>query len=199
MIATLTAEAQVTPTPANSVLPVAEVAFNEWAASNGEPYRDVQMVEESNDGFFATVRVLAWFRPAADASWEERETAIECRQVGGVWRCDRNLRAALSAGEVGRRSATATAVAVPTATAVAIAQATAQAHAATVERLRSEHAETLATLRAESEARIADLEGQNQRETARAVAAEAEREVNRKGNETGRRTGRGPVGGVGEG
>ena len=129
VIATLTAEAQVTPTPANSVLPVAEVAFNEWAASNGEPYRDVQMVEESNDGFFATVRVLAWFRPAADASWEERETAIECRQVGGVWRCDRNLRAALSAGEVGRRSATATAVAVPTATAVAIAQATAQAQA----------------------------------------------------------------------
>jgi hypothetical protein len=69
VIATLTAEAQVTPTPANSVLPVAEAAFNEWAASNGEPYRDVQMIEESNDGFFATVRVLAWFRPAADASW----------------------------------------------------------------------------------------------------------------------------------
>jgi chromosome segregation ATPase len=40
--------------------------------------------------------------------------------------------------------------------------------------LRSAHAETLATFRAGSEARIADLEGQNQRETARAVAAEAE-------------------------
>jgi formylglycine-generating enzyme required for sulfatase activity len=60
---------------------------------------------------------------------EERETAVECRQVGGVWRCDRNLRAALSAGEVGRRSATATAVAIPTATAQAISQATAQAQA----------------------------------------------------------------------
>lgn len=129
VIATLTAEAQATPTPVNWVEPVAEAAFAEWAAYNGEPYRDVQVTEESNDSFFATVRVLAWFRPTADTPWEEREALVECRQVGGAWQCDSELRFALSEGEVGRRSATATAVAAPTVTAEAIAQATAQAQA----------------------------------------------------------------------
>jgi formylglycine-generating enzyme required for sulfatase activity len=108
VIATLTAEVQVTPTPANSVEPLAEATFTEWASGNGEPYRDVQVSEESNDGFFAGVRVRAWFRPSVAAPWEEREALVECRQVGGVWQCARELRFALSAGEIGRRT-TATA------------------------------------------------------------------------------------------
>ncbi|MFM7173433.1 MAG: hypothetical protein ACKO4U_10420 [Caldilinea sp.] len=93
---------EATPTSANLVEPVAEAAFNEWATNNGEPYRDVQVTEESNDGFFATVRVFALFRPSADAPWQEREAYIECRQVGGSWQCDRDFRFVLSPGEVER-------------------------------------------------------------------------------------------------
>jgi hypothetical protein len=59
VVATLTAEARATPTPDAQVAPVAEAAFKEWARSAGEPYRDVQILEEENDGFFAQIRVVA--------------------------------------------------------------------------------------------------------------------------------------------
>ncbi|MFM7582118.1 MAG: formylglycine-generating enzyme family protein [Caldilinea sp.] len=95
-----------TTTAITQVESVAETAFNEWAVHNGEPYQDVQIIQESNDESFATVRILAWFRPTADAPWEEREALVDCRQVDGSWQCDRELSFALSESEVGRRSAT---------------------------------------------------------------------------------------------
>lgn len=67
--------------PAASVETLAEAAFTKWAVGNGEPYCDVQVSEERNDGFFAGVRMRAWFRPSAAAPWEEREALVECRQV----------------------------------------------------------------------------------------------------------------------
>ena len=95
------------PEPDERTTAAAEAAFNAWATGNGEPYRDVQIMEDSNDGFFAKMHVLAWFRPDADSEWEERETRIECRQVGDVWQCDRDFNFALSAGETERRTGTA--------------------------------------------------------------------------------------------
>ena len=93
-------------TASNQVESVAETAFNEWAVNHDEPYQDVQIMQESSDESLATVRILAWFRPTADAPWEEREALMECRQGGGTWQCDRELRFALSEDEIGRRSAT---------------------------------------------------------------------------------------------
>jgi formylglycine-generating enzyme len=133
VVATLTAEARATPTPDAQVAPVAETAFKEWARSAGEPYRDVQILEEENDGFFAQIRVVAWFRPDASAPWEERESGLECRKVGDEWLCDSQFNFSLTGGEVERRAeATATAVAIAQATAES-AQATRMANAAWTE------------------------------------------------------------------
>jgi formylglycine-generating enzyme required for sulfatase activity len=133
VVATLTAEARATPTPDAQVAPVAETAFKEWARSAGEPYRDVQILEEENDGFFAQIRVVAWFRPDASAPWEERESGLECRKVGDEWLCDSQFNFSLTGGEVERRDeATATAVAIAQATAESV-QATRMANAAWTE------------------------------------------------------------------
>jgi formylglycine-generating enzyme required for sulfatase activity len=78
---------------------------------------------------------------------------VECRQVGGVWQCARELRFALSAGEISRRSATATAVAAPMVTAQAQAQATAQAQAqATATAQATARAQATATAQAQAQA-----------------------------------------------
>jgi formylglycine-generating enzyme required for sulfatase activity len=133
VVATLTAEARATPTPDAQVAPVAETAFKEWARSAGEPYRDVQILEEENDGFFAQIRVMAWFRPDASAPWEERESGLECRKVGDEWLCDAHFDFSITGGEMERRTeATATAVAIAQATAES-AQATRMANAAWTE------------------------------------------------------------------
>ena len=113
VLATFTAEAQRTPTPDTQVAGVALARFAEWATANGEPYRDVQATVLANDGFFATVHLVAWFRPGASAPWEEREATAECRHVGEAWQCDASLAFALTTGERTRRAqATATAEAV---------------------------------------------------------------------------------------
>lgn len=117
------------PLPPNAAVAAARAAFTTWAADNGEPYRDQQVVEEADDGVFAQVHITAWFRPTADADWEERETRLECRKVGGEWQCDSDLHFVATVDELLRRAATATAIAAPTATAQAVAQATAAARA----------------------------------------------------------------------
>ena len=120
VLATMTAEARITPTPDTAVATAAEQAFEAWAQGQGEPYRDVQITVEENDGYFAQVRAIAWFRPARVAPWEEREAVVECRQVGGTWQCDEQFEFRLTAGEQARRiQATATAVAAARATAIA--------------------------------------------------------------------------------
>jgi formylglycine-generating enzyme required for sulfatase activity len=138
VMATLTAEAQATPTPDTSVESIARSAFDAWAASNGEPYRDVQVLAEDNDGFFAHLRVLAWFRPDASQPWEERDAPLECRKVGESWQCDEWPEFRLTQGEAQRRAdVTATAAAQATATAVAEATATAVAVHATATAIAS--------------------------------------------------------------
>jgi formylglycine-generating enzyme required for sulfatase activity len=133
VVAILTAEARVTPTPDTEVAPVAEAAFKEWARGLEEPYRDVQVLEEENDGFVAQIRVVAWFRPDASAPWEERESGLECRKVGDEWLCGSHFDFSLTDGEVERRAeATATAVAIAQATAESV-QATRMANAAWTE------------------------------------------------------------------
>lgn len=122
----------VTPTPPlnNKAVSMAEAAFAAWATNNDEPYRDLRITEDTNDGFFATIRVAAWFRPGADAQWEEREARIECRYVGSTWQCDREFKFELTPEESARHRAAATAAAAPTVTAQAVSQATAVARAA---------------------------------------------------------------------
>ena len=106
VIAKITAEAQVTPTPDADVEPVVLAAFETWAANNGEPYRDAQVAITANDGYFATAQVLAWFRPAAAAPWEEREAKVECKRVGQAWQCAPDFSFSLTASELERRAAT---------------------------------------------------------------------------------------------
>lgn len=71
VLATLTAEAQATPAPSAEVEAVAQETFETWARGQGEPFRDAVVTVGESDGFFATVRVVAWFRPGRDAPWEE--------------------------------------------------------------------------------------------------------------------------------
>jgi ligand-binding sensor domain-containing protein/CBS domain-containing protein len=121
--AVMTAEARITPTPDASVMDAARQSFEAWAQRQGEPYRDAQVAVMGNDGYFAQVRVTAWFRPDQAAPWEEREASVECRQVGGAWQCDQRFAFRLTEGEQARR-AEATRVAVTQATATAQARAT---------------------------------------------------------------------------
>jgi formylglycine-generating enzyme required for sulfatase activity len=147
VLATLTAEALSTPTPSDQVKSVAERAFAAWAEVRGVPYREALITVESNDNVYANLRVVAWFRPAQTAPWEEWEATMECRYVGKEWQCNQGLDFALTAGEWGRRAAqTATTEAAMaaaeaataevwavTATAEALERATAVAATATAE------------------------------------------------------------------
>ena len=129
VLATLTAEAQVMPTPSAEVAGAVQEAFEQWAQAQGEPYRDVSVREEENDGYFATVQVVAWFRPARTVPWEEREARVECRRVGAEWQCDQWFDLQLTSGELTRR-AEATTTAEAQATAAVEIQATAIAQLA---------------------------------------------------------------------
>jgi hypothetical protein len=130
VMATMTAEARVTPTPDTAAATVARLAFEGWAQARGEPWRDAQVSVIGSDGYFTEVQVVAWFRPSRDAAWEERRAQIECRRVGAAWQCDTAFDFALTDAERTRRGqATATAAAQATATAVAKASATAAARA----------------------------------------------------------------------
>ncbi len=128
VVATLTAEARITPTPDIEVADVARHNFEQWAQANGEPFRDVQVAVTENDGFFAAMQVIAWFRPQREAPWEEREATVECRKVGAAWQCDGELFAFdLTQGEEERRvQATATVVAAAQATVEALMPAALQ-------------------------------------------------------------------------
>lgn len=83
--------------------PAARAAFEIWAATNGEPYRDAQFTVLANDGYFSSVQVIAWFRPSRTADWEEREVAVECRLVGAEWQCDQAFEFTFTAAELARR------------------------------------------------------------------------------------------------
>ncbi|MGB5050748.1 MAG: two-component regulator propeller domain-containing protein [Caldilineaceae bacterium] len=102
--ATNTPTATQAPAEDERVLTVGTSAFEQWAKNNGEPYRDVQINVADNDGFFAHLRVVAWFRPTASALWEDREAAAECRQVGGAWQCDTEFVFALTQAEQARHT-----------------------------------------------------------------------------------------------
>jgi len=104
ILATLTAEAQTTPTPSAEMESTVREVFEAWAQEQGEPYRDVMVKVEENDSFYATVRVVAWFRPSRDAPWEEREATVECRRVGESWQCDEWFDFQATAGELARRA-----------------------------------------------------------------------------------------------
>jgi hypothetical protein len=127
VLATMTAEARITPTPDMGVTAAAQQAFEAWAQGQGEPYRDVQMAVQENDGYFALVRVTAWFRPARTAPWEEREAEVECRRVGQTWQCNEWFEFRLTEGEAARQVQ---------ATATAVAQAVAARHTAAEQALR---------------------------------------------------------------
>jgi formylglycine-generating enzyme required for sulfatase activity len=130
VLAALTTEAQATPTPSAEVEAIAQETFETWARGRREPFRDAVVTVGESDGFFATVRVTAWFRPGRDAPWEEREAEVECRRVAEEWQCDQWFDFQLTAGELTRRAqATATAEAQATATAIAWARATATVEA----------------------------------------------------------------------
>lgn len=114
----------------------AKAAFEIWAQRGGRPYQNVTYQILTNDGTFATVRVLADLRSAAEAPWLENEAQIECRNVGGEWQCDEPWYFALTAAEetreANRQLATATArVHAQQATATAVVEA--QQAAATAE------------------------------------------------------------------
>lgn len=100
----MTAEARATPTPDTAVVEAARQAFEAWAQEQGEPYRDVQVVIRENDGYFAVVEAVAWFRPGRAAPWEEREAQAECRRVGAAWQCDEEFTFRLTAGEQAQRA-----------------------------------------------------------------------------------------------
>ncbi|MDH7485271.1 MAG: hypothetical protein QHJ81_03225 [Anaerolineae bacterium] len=99
-LAALTAEARLTPTPSAEVAGAVQGVFEQWAQAQGEPYRDVSVREEENDGYFATVQVVAWFRPGRTVPWEEREARVECRRVGAEWQCDQWFDFQLTEGEL---------------------------------------------------------------------------------------------------
>ena len=93
----------------------AKEVFDQWVQSTRVPYRDVKYGAISNDGTFATVRVTAWLRQTAEATWQEHEATVQCRNVGGKWRCEGYLYFQLTQAELSRmkaaREATATAIA----------------------------------------------------------------------------------------
>lgn len=121
VIATLTAEANTTPTPSAELETVVRAAFGDWAKQQGEPYRDVTIKVEDTDGYFATVRVVAWFRPTRDMPWEEREATGECQLVGDEWQCEESFEFQLTEREMEQR-AQATATTQAAAMAEALAQ-----------------------------------------------------------------------------
>ena len=68
--------------------PVAKHAFEQWAVRERMPHRDVRYEVRTSDGTFATIGVVASLRMVAEADWQEYECEIECRNVGGEWRCE---------------------------------------------------------------------------------------------------------------
>lgn len=64
---------------------VVQKAFEEYAQRAGTPYTDVRFQVLSNDGTFATVRIVAKFREKAEMGWVEKQAEVQCRNVGGKW------------------------------------------------------------------------------------------------------------------
>lgn len=117
--------------PSGSLKAAARAAFERWTQDAETPYSDVRYRTVSDDGTFATIRIMAFFRPEAEAGWREMQADLECRKVTGEWQCDPSLNFTLSAAEQERLaktlSATATVVA---ATRIAAAEATQTAQVA---------------------------------------------------------------------
>lgn len=77
----------------------AQQAFEQWAQGAGIPYRDVTFQTVTDDGTYATVRIVAYLRETAETHWLEKEAEVECRNVGGEWRCDQWMYFQLTAAQ----------------------------------------------------------------------------------------------------
>ena len=66
----------------------AKDAFEQWARDRGTPYQNEQFHAVSDDGDFATVRVVAELKAKARADWVEQQADVECQKIGGEWQCD---------------------------------------------------------------------------------------------------------------
>ncbi|MBC7347774.1 MAG: hypothetical protein H5U00_10065 [Clostridia bacterium] len=91
----------------------AKAAFELWAQQVGMPYRNDRYTVLSNDGTFATVRIIAQFRETAESEWLEQQAIVECRNVGGKWQANAWMYFELTQAEQerikARQKATATA------------------------------------------------------------------------------------------
>ena len=67
-----------------------KIAFEQWSQNNGVPYKDVQNNIISNDGTFAVVSIIGYFRESSEADWVEMQAYVEVRKVGGSWQCEDN-------------------------------------------------------------------------------------------------------------
>jgi hypothetical protein len=114
----------------------AQVALDSWAKSSNTPYKDASFNTQNNDGTFATVRITVKFRPNPESEWQEYQTDVQCRLVGGQWQAPGYLQFQLSQAEQ-RKQAAATATAQATRmAAVATSQAILANATATVEASR---------------------------------------------------------------
>ena len=80
----------------------AEAAFEIWTQQTGIPYKDVRYDVVSNDGTFATVRIIGQFRESVEAPWTEEQANVECRKVGRDWQCDEWMSFSLTEEETQR-------------------------------------------------------------------------------------------------
>jgi LCP family protein required for cell wall assembly len=67
-----------------------KVAFENWAQNYGSPYKDVQYNTLNNDGTYATVSVIGYFRESSDSDWIQMQTYVEVKNVGDSWHCNDN-------------------------------------------------------------------------------------------------------------
>lgn len=104
VVADAAAEAQDALVPDTDVETVVLTAFANWAAANGERYRDVQVAVTAKDDNSANIHVLASFRAAADP-WKEREAQVGCKRVGTAWQCAPDFSFTVTAGELERQAA----------------------------------------------------------------------------------------------
>ena len=66
----------------------AQAAFEVWARNQSTPYQNVRYKIVSNDGTFATVRVVGELRKRSEDNWLEQQADVDCRRVGDEWQCD---------------------------------------------------------------------------------------------------------------
>lgn len=110
----------------------ARSAFEKFAQGQSVPYKDVSIKTVNNDGTYAIIRVIAWFRPSAQSDWLEQYADLEVRNVGGQWQANTWMSFQFTDAEKSRQDARAKATEVAQqATRSAIATSTAVAATAT--------------------------------------------------------------------